>query len=241
MNVSAKTASNEARIKVEDVPAVKEILAKYVVRGDLKLKLEQLRSCTEFQFIWLRGDDSVDVYKINEDKLMAARIDWPEDKSDEEIDPQSDDFDFDKYGIADSLESLMLELAPYLQDNWYVQQISAMGWSLSAHEWSIKPDALAVNHIQFTHGRDPAKEKYGKVVIEVGGGVVQEVYIDDTPLIVYLVDWDNIKAGERDANGDYVEGGVEYPAIHMAHMPEETEAAYQKALAQDGEEDTPAT
>jgi hypothetical protein len=241
MNVVAKTASNEARIKVEDVPAVKAILEKYVVRGDLTLKLERLRSCTEFEFLWLRGDDSVDVYKIDENKLTEARIAWPEDQSDEEIDPRSDDFDYDKYGIADSLEALMLEVAPYLQDNWYVQQVSMMGWSLAAHEWSIKPCALKVNYMEFTHGRDPTREKFGTVVIEVSGGNVQEVYIDDTPLIVYLVDWDNIKDGERDENGDYVEGGVEYPAIHIAHMPENTQAAYEKALSQNGESDTPTT
>jgi hypothetical protein len=58
-----------------------------------------------------------------------------------------------------------------------------------------------------------------QVVIEVSGGVVQAVYAEDGTQVI-LVDWDNIKAGDR--------GGVfrtDRPTTMSDHLLREVEGA----------------
>lgn len=77
-----------------------------------------------------------------------------------------------------------------------------------------------------------------KIVIEVNGGVVQEVYTDDPAVTVVMVDWDT--EGSEPGNGNYVvedDMGNE----HLAHaavvkptpidmLPVETNAAAEAAM-----------
>lgn len=49
-----------------------------------------------------------------------------------------------------------------------------------------------------------------KIVIEVSGGVVQEVYSSDPSVNVVLIDWDNDETGQP----------VEYPTTPIDQMPE---------------------
>lgn len=58
------------------------------------------------------------------------------------------------------------------------------------------------------------------VVVEVSGGVVQQVYTD-LPANVILVDWDNIEAGD---------GPGVYPHEPLSSMAENTDAEVQKVL-----------
>lgn len=76
-----------------------------------------------------------------------------------------------------------------------------------------------------------------KIVVEINGGVVQEVYSDDLAITVVVVDWDT--EGSEPGNGNYVvedEMGNE----HLAHaaiakptpvemLPTETRAAVEAA------------
>jgi hypothetical protein len=58
------------------------------------------------------------------------------------------------------------------------------------------------------------------IVVEVSGGVVQEIYSDASDLRVTLVDWD---AGERP--GDAFAGGM-MPVQPVDQMPTETRIAF---------------
>jgi hypothetical protein len=49
-----------------------------------------------------------------------------------------------------------------------------------------------------------------KIIIEVNGGVVQEVYCDDPAVAVVLVDWDNKDCPAR------------FPTTPIGQMPDET-------------------
>ncbi len=59
-----------------------------------------------------------------------------------------------------------------------------------------------------------------KILVEVRGGVVQEIYSDAGDLQITLLDWD---AGDRP--GDAFVGG-DFPPAPQAAMPEETAGAY---------------
>lgn len=76
-----------------------------------------------------------------------------------------------------------------------------------------------------------------KIVIEVNGGVVQEVYSDDPAVTVIIVDWDT-EGSESDDSNHVVEDDVgnehlahaavvEPTPIHM--LPVETRAAVEAA------------
>lgn len=81
-----------------------------------------------------------------------------------------------------------------------------------------------------------------KIVIEINGGVVQEVYSDDPAVTVVVVDWDT--EGSEPSNDNHVvtdEMGHE----HLAHaavieptpvdmLPVETKAVVEAALASSG-------
>lgn len=54
------------------------------------------------------------------------------------------------------------------------------------------------------------------VIIEVSGGVVQEIYSDSEEIAVMLVDWDNIEA---QASGTKC---VHLPCCRLAEMPTST-------------------
>jgi hypothetical protein len=49
-----------------------------------------------------------------------------------------------------------------------------------------------------------------KIVIEVSGGVVQEVYSDDPSVNVVLIDWDNDETGQP----------VPYPTVPLDQLRE---------------------
>lgn len=51
---------------------------------------------------------------------------------------------------------------------------------------------------------DPNKASLPRVVIEVSGGVVTEVYASQ-PVAYLVIDHDNIKAGDRKPNKDDIE------------------------------------
>lgn len=60
-----------------------------------------------------------------------------------------------------------------------------------------------------------------QVVVEVLGGVVQDVYADEGIRVV-VVDWDNLEEGEECCAGVY-------PPCGLDMMPEETEEQVRKA------------
>ena len=73
-----------------------------------------------------------------------------------------------------------------------------------------------------------------KIVIEVRGGLVQEIYCNDPEVAVVLVDWDTEGcSGDergivvvRDNHGqERLAHVVEFPVIPMDQMPHETQAA----------------
>jgi hypothetical protein len=63
------------------------------------------------------------------------------------------------------------------------------------------------------------------LVIEVSGGVVQEVYTDDEQVRVILVDWD---AGE--SPGDKFTGGP-FPTTSLSKAPSDTKYAVAALIA----------
>ena len=73
-----------------------------------------------------------------------------------------------------------------------------------------------------------------KIVIEVRGGLVQEVYCDDPEMAIVLVDWgaEGCSGDEpgivtvRDSHGrEHLVHVVEFPVIPMNQLPHETQAA----------------
>jgi hypothetical protein len=62
-----------------------------------------------------------------------------------------------------------------------------------------------------------------KVVIEVNGGVVQEVYSNDPAITVVLVDWDSIRDGGKSA-------AVLHIAPFIPALPDDTRREVEKTL-----------
>lgn len=81
-----------------------------------------------------------------------------------------------------------------------------------------------------------------KIVIEVVGGVVQEVYCDDPAVAVVLVDWDTEEC-EPDEGTVLVEDGLGYenlaravtfPTTPLQQLPVETRAAVEARIGHQG-------
>ena len=78
-----------------------------------------------------------------------------------------------------------------------------------------------------------------KVIVHVHGGVVQDVYADDSAIEVILVDWDTegCEVGEDSslvaiaAAGGALAKAVTYPTSPMEEMPAEMQEAVAKATA----------
>jgi hypothetical protein len=68
------------------------------------------------------------------------------------------------------------------------------------------------------------------IVLEVSGGVVQQVYTDASKMRVMIVNWD---AGE--SPGDAFEGG-EIPAEPLSAMPADTRVAFSHLLLEHARE-----
>ncbi len=78
-----------------------------------------------------------------------------------------------------------------------------------------------------------------KIVINVHGGVVQDVYVDDPAIQVILVDWDN-DASEPDedpclvridAAGGRLARSILYPTTLLDEMPADMQEAVAKAAS----------
>ena len=65
------------------------------------------------------------------------------------------------------------------------------------------------------------------LVIEVSGGVVQEVFCDDPNIRVVLVDWDELRPPEPAATA----GRLWNPCAALCDLSAETRAQFQQALA----------
>jgi hypothetical protein len=65
------------------------------------------------------------------------------------------------------------------------------------------------------------------LVVEVRGGVVQEVYCDDPRIRVVLVDWDEIEGPEPAAKAGVAWGSC----VPISRLPDDTRAQFQKAKA----------
>jgi hypothetical protein len=76
-----------------------------------------------------------------------------------------------------------------------------------------------------------------KIVIEVNGGVVQEVYFNDPNVAVVIVDWDtggcepeeDTYVVEDDLGNEHRVRAVEVPTTPMNLLPRETRAAVDAA------------
>ena len=56
------------------------------------------------------------------------------------------------------------------------------------------------------------------IIVEMRGGVLVAVYARDPAIEVFVVDWDDIEAGSKQAN-------VPFPVEPLAQMPAETQDA----------------
>jgi hypothetical protein len=63
------------------------------------------------------------------------------------------------------------------------------------------------------------------IVIEIRGGLVQEVYDNVNDLRVVVVDWDNINGPDADGDGAEV-----FDAVGLKRMPDETRDLVEAAL-----------
>ena len=77
-----------------------------------------------------------------------------------------------------------------------------------------------------------------RIVIEVSGGMVQEVYCDDPNVAVVLVDWDTESCSGDDQgivtvrdndDQEHLVHAVEFPTTPTNQMPHETHAAVESA------------
>ena len=72
-----------------------------------------------------------------------------------------------------------------------------------------------------------------RVIVEVRGGMVQEVYSDDPAIKVFLVDWDTEGCAPDDEDIVAVEGDlvrvVNFPTTIVEEMPPETDEALRQA------------
>ncbi len=75
-----------------------------------------------------------------------------------------------------------------------------------------------------------------KIIIEVRGGVVQEVYCDDPEVAVVLVDWDSEGCSEEEKGivivhdenrQEYLVHAAEFSTTPMKQMSRETKAAFE--------------
>jgi hypothetical protein len=67
-----------------------------------------------------------------------------------------------------------------------------------------------------------------RVVVEVNGGVVQEVYCNDARIQVVLVDWDELQSPESGGKA----GKKWSRCAPLRELPDDTRAQVQQALAQ---------
>lgn len=73
-----------------------------------------------------------------------------------------------------------------------------------------------------------------RLIVEVRGGVVQEVYSDDPAVKVFLVDWDTEGSDPDDEDIVAVEGDlvriVNFPTTIAEEMPPVTDEAVRQAM-----------
>ncbi len=73
-----------------------------------------------------------------------------------------------------------------------------------------------------------------RVIVEVRGGVVQEIYVDDPAVEVVLIDWDTegcdpAEVGLVTVDDDFVRA-VLYPTTPSTEMPPDTAEAVRQAM-----------
>jgi hypothetical protein len=121
-----------------------------------------------------------------------------------------------------------------LQDDSFVYPVSCKSCDWTGQEWHT---------LQFSE-QTPADQKSSQVrrpnvVLNVSGGVVQDVYVDDPDSIeVVLIDWDTegCAVGENDslveveAADGALANAVVYPTAPLDKMPADVKEAVEKAL-----------
>jgi hypothetical protein len=123
--------------------------------------------------------------------------------------------------------------AGQLQDDSFVYPVSCKSCDWTGQEWHTLQFS---EQTSATQGSSQVRQP--KVVLNVSGGVVQDVYVDDPDAIeVVLVDWDTdgCQAGEDEslveieAAGGALANAVIYPTAPLDKMPNDMKEAVQKA------------